>query len=36
MTQGTQTGFLYQPRGVGWGGRWEGNLRGRGHMYTYD
>ena len=27
--------FLYQPRGVGWGGRWEGGSRGRGHMYTY-
>ena len=27
---------LYQPRGVGWGGRWEGGSRGRGHMYTYD
>ena len=25
---------LYQPRGVGWGGRWEGCLRGRRHMYT--
>ena len=24
MTQGTQTGALQQPRGVGWGGRWEG------------
>ena len=23
MTQGTQTGALYQPRAVGWGGRWE-------------
>jgi len=23
MTQETQTGALYQPRGVGWGGRWE-------------
>ena len=22
MTQETQTGALYQPRGVGWGGRW--------------
>ena len=22
-------------RGVGWGGRWEGGSRGRGHMYTY-
>ena len=20
----------------GWGGRWEGGVRGRGHMYTYD
>ena len=35
MTQGTQTGVLYQPRGVGWGGRWEGGSRGRGQMYTY-
>ena len=24
MSQGTQTGALHQPRGVGWGGRWEG------------
>ena len=23
MAQETQTGTLYQPRGVGWGGRWE-------------
>ena len=23
MTQETQTGTLYQPRGVGWSGRWE-------------
>ena len=22
MAQETQTGALYQPRGVGWGGRW--------------
>ena len=35
MSQGTQTGALYQPRGVGWGGRWEGHSRGRGHMDTY-
>ena len=28
MTQETQTGALYQPRGVGWGGRWEGVSRG--------
>ena len=24
MTQETQAGALYQPRGMGWGGRWEG------------
>ena len=24
MSQGTQTGALYQPRGIGWGRRWEG------------
>ena len=35
ITQGTQTGALCQPRGVGWGGRWEGRSRGRGQMYTY-
>ena len=26
---------LYQPRGVGWGGRWEGASKGKGYMYTY-
>ena len=26
---------LKQPRGVGWGGRWEGGSKGRGYMYTY-
>ena len=26
---------LNQPRGVGWGGRWEGGSKGRGYMYTY-
>ena len=31
----TQTGALYQPRGVGCGGRREGGPRGRGDMYTY-
>ena len=31
----TQTGALYQPRGVGRGGRWEGSSKGRGCMYTY-
>ena len=35
MTQETETGALYQPRGVGWGRRWEGGLKGRGYMYTY-
>ena len=35
QSQGTQTGALYKPRGVGWGGRWEGGSTGRGHMYTY-
>ena len=25
---------LYQPRGVGWGGRWEGGSKGRG-IYVY-
>ena len=34
MTQGTQTGALWQPRGRG-GMRWEGGSRRRGHMYTY-
>ena len=33
MAQGTQTGALYQPRGVEWGERWEGGSRG--YMYTY-
>ena len=28
MAQETQTGALYQPRGVGWGGKW-------GYMYSY-
>jgi len=35
MAQETQTGALYQPRGVGWGGRWEGGSKGRRYMYTY-
>ena len=35
MAQETQTGVLYQPREVGWGGRWEGCLKGREYMYTY-
>ena len=35
MTQETQTGAPYQPRGVGWGGRWEGVPKGWGCKYTY-
>ena len=35
MSQETQTGALYQPRGVRWGGKWEGGSKGRGYMYTY-
>ena len=35
MAQETQTGALYQPRGMGWGGRWEGGSKGRGYIYTY-
>jgi len=30
MSQGTQTGSLYQPRGVGCGGRWEGKVKREG------
>ena len=33
MAQETQTGALYQPVGVGWGGRTERSSRGRGYMY---
>ena len=35
MAQETQTEALYQPRGVGSGGRWERDSRGRGYMYSY-
>ena len=35
-SQETQTGALYQSRGVRWGGRWEGGSKGKGYMYTYD
>ena len=35
MAQETQTGAPYQPRAVGWEGRWEGGSKGRGYMYTY-
>ena len=36
MAQETQTGVLYQPRGVGWGGRWEGGSKGRWFMLRFD
>ena len=35
MTQGTQSGALWQPRRLGWGGRQEVCSRGRAQMYTY-
>ena len=35
MAQETQTGALCQPRGMGWGGRWEEGSIGRGYMYAY-
>ena len=35
MSQGTQTGAPYQPRGVGWGEIWKGGSRRMGHMYTH-
>ena len=31
---GDSNGTLFQPRGVGWGERWEGGSKGRGYMYT--
>ena len=34
MTQETQIGS-YQPRGVGWEGKWEGGSKGKGIMCTY-
>ena len=32
MAQETQTGVLYQPRGVRWVGKWEGGSKGRGYL----
>ena len=34
FTEGAQSSALWQPREAGWGGRWEGGSRERGHMYT--
>ena len=33
MMQGAQFSVLWQPRRVGWGGRWEEGSRGRRHIY---
>ena len=35
MAKETQTGSLYQPRGVGLGKRLEESSKGRGYMYIY-
>ena len=35
MTQGTQTGALWQSRRVEWEGRWKGDSGGWGHGCTY-
>ena len=35
MAQETQTGALYQYKGVGSGGRWEGGSKERGCMYLW-
>ena len=35
MAQETQTGALYQSRGMGWGERGEGGSKGRRYMYIY-
>ena len=35
MAQETQTEALHHPRGVKWGGRWEGGSKGTGYTYTY-
>ena len=35
IPQETHKGALYQPRGIGWGRRWEGDSKWRGYMYGY-
>ena len=35
MAQETQTGTLYQPRVVGWGGRWEGGSGWGTHVHLW-
>ena len=34
MAQETQTGALYQPKGMEWAGKWEGSSKGKRYMYT--
>ena len=34
MAQETQTGVLYQPRVMGWGGKWEGGSKGKGYLLS--
>ena len=36
IAQDTQTGALYDTRGVGWGRSWEGVLKQRGYMYAHE
>ena len=33
VAQEIQTGASYQPRGVGWGGRWEEGSKARAYIY---
>ena len=35
MAQETQTGALYQSRGVEWSREWQGGSKLRGYMYNY-
>ena len=35
MAQETQTGAMYQRRGVRWGGRWEAGSKGKRYVYIY-
>ena len=35
MAQEAEIGTLYQPKGMGWGGRWEKSSKRRRYMYTY-
>ena len=35
IAQRVQCGALWQPKGMGWGGKGEGVSRGRGHVYNY-